>query len=77
MKKDKSSEDQMKCKEGCHIVKRRILYSSNHVQSDNEDILGASESYFLLPLHNSTILYLLMLDTLTSCFNSHDHWLER
>jgi hypothetical protein len=49
MRRDESSEDQMKWKEGCHIVKRWILYSSNHVQSDNEEIIGASEYYFLLP----------------------------
>jgi hypothetical protein len=32
----------IKCKEGCHVVKRRNFYSiSNHVQSDNKDIIGA------------------------------------
>jgi hypothetical protein len=30
---------------------------------------------FLLPLHMSTILYLLILDMPTLWFNSHDHWL--
>jgi hypothetical protein len=33
----------MKCMEGCHVVvKRRIFHFSNHVQSDNEDVIGAS-----------------------------------
>jgi hypothetical protein len=33
----------IKCKEGCHIVERRNFHSfSNHVQSDNEDVIGAS-----------------------------------
>jgi hypothetical protein len=32
----------IKCKEGCHVVERRNIHSfSNHVQSDNEDIIGA------------------------------------
>jgi hypothetical protein len=31
------------CKEGCHVVERRNFHSfSNHVQSDNEDVIGAS-----------------------------------
>jgi hypothetical protein len=31
-----------KCKEGCHGVERRNFHSfSNHVQSDNEDVIGA------------------------------------
>jgi hypothetical protein len=30
------------CKEGCHVVERRNFHSiSNHVQSDNEDVIGA------------------------------------
>jgi hypothetical protein len=45
------------------------------VQSDNEDIIVASWSYFLLPLHMSTILYLLILDIPTIWIKSHDHWL--
>jgi hypothetical protein len=33
----------IKCKEGCHVVERRNFHSfSNHVQSDNEDVIGAS-----------------------------------
>jgi hypothetical protein len=39
----------------------KLSLISNHVQSDNEDVIGASWSYFLLPLHMSTILYLLIL----------------
>jgi hypothetical protein len=32
----------IKCKEGCHDVERRNFHSfSNHVQSDNEDVIGA------------------------------------
>jgi hypothetical protein len=32
----------IKCKEGCHVVERRNFhYFSNHVQSDNEDVIGA------------------------------------
>ena len=43
MKRDESSEDQIKCKEGCHVVERRNFHSfSNHVQFDNEDVIGAS-----------------------------------
>jgi hypothetical protein len=43
MNRDESSEDSMKCMEGCHVfVKRRIFYFSNHVQSDNKDVIGAS-----------------------------------
>jgi hypothetical protein len=61
--RDESSERKTKCKEGCHVVERRNIHSfSNHVQSDNEDVIGASQSYFLLPLHKSTILNLLILD---------------
>jgi hypothetical protein len=37
------SERKIKCKEGCHVVERRNFHSfSNHVQSDNEDVIGAS-----------------------------------
>jgi hypothetical protein len=33
---------EIKCKEGCHVVERWNFHSfSNHVQSDNEDIIGA------------------------------------
>jgi hypothetical protein len=40
---DESSERKIKCKEGCHVVERRNFHSfSNHVQSDNEDVIGAS-----------------------------------
>jgi hypothetical protein len=43
MKRDESSERQIKCKEGCHLVERRNFhYFSNYVQSDNEDVIGAS-----------------------------------
>jgi hypothetical protein len=32
----------IKCKDGCHVVERRNFHSfSNHVQSDNEDVIGA------------------------------------
>jgi hypothetical protein len=35
-------KEKIKCKEGCHVVERRNFHSfSNHVQSDNEDIIGA------------------------------------
>jgi hypothetical protein len=41
--RDESSERKIKCKEGCHVVERRNFYSfSNHVQSDNMDVIGAS-----------------------------------
>jgi hypothetical protein len=33
--------------------------------------------YSFFPLHMSTILNLLIIDTLTLWFNSHDHWLGR
>jgi hypothetical protein len=36
-----------------------------HVQSDIEDIISALKSLFFFPLHMSTILNLLILDTLT------------
>jgi hypothetical protein len=40
---DESSERKIKCKEGCHVVRRRNFHSfSNHVQFDNEDVIGAS-----------------------------------
>jgi hypothetical protein len=40
---DESSERKIKCKEGCHVVERQNFHSfSNHVQSDNEDVIGAS-----------------------------------
>jgi hypothetical protein len=53
----------IKCKEGCDVFERRNFhFFSNHVQSDNEDVIGASWSYFLLTLHMSTILYLLILN---------------
>jgi hypothetical protein len=40
---DESSERKIKCKEGCHVVERRYFHSfSNHVQSDNEDVICAS-----------------------------------
>jgi hypothetical protein len=33
----------IKCKEGCHVVERQNFHSfSNHVQSNNEDVIGAS-----------------------------------
>jgi hypothetical protein len=33
----------IECEEGCHVVERRNVHSfSNHVQSDNEDVIGAS-----------------------------------
>jgi hypothetical protein len=36
-------EKTIECDEGCHIVERRNFHSfSNHVQSDNEDIIGVS-----------------------------------
>jgi hypothetical protein len=36
-------ERKIKCKEGCHVVERRNFHSfSNHVQSDNKDVIGAS-----------------------------------
>jgi hypothetical protein len=43
--RDQSSEREKikKCKEGCHVVERRNFHSlSNHVQSDNEDVISAS-----------------------------------
>jgi hypothetical protein len=42
--RDESSErKKIKCKEGCHIVDRLNFHSfSYHVQSDNEDAIGAS-----------------------------------
>jgi hypothetical protein len=42
--RDESSErKKIKCKEGCHVVERRNFHSfSNHVQSDNEDVISAS-----------------------------------
>jgi hypothetical protein len=41
--RDESRERKIKFKEGCHIVERRNFHSfSNHVQSDNEDVIGAS-----------------------------------
>jgi hypothetical protein len=41
--RDESSERKIKCKEECHVVERRNFHSfSNHVQSDNEDVIGAS-----------------------------------
>jgi hypothetical protein len=41
--RDESNERKIKCKEGCHVVERRNFHSfSNHVQSDNEDVIGAS-----------------------------------
>jgi hypothetical protein len=36
-------EKKIKCKEGCDDVERQNFHSfSNHVQSDNEDVIGAS-----------------------------------
>lgn len=52
-------------------------FHSNHVQSDDEDIACASESLFYLPLHMSTILYLLILENLTLYEYSYDQWLGR
>jgi hypothetical protein len=41
--RDESSERKIKCKEGCHVVERWNFHSfSNHVQSNNEDVIGAS-----------------------------------
>jgi hypothetical protein len=61
--RDESSERKIMCKKGCHVVEGRNFHSfSNHVQSNNEDVIDTSWSYFLLPLHMSTILYLLILD---------------
>jgi hypothetical protein len=42
--RDESSEkkkEKIKCKEGCHVVERRNFHSfSNHVQSDNKDVIS-------------------------------------
>jgi hypothetical protein len=39
---DQVKKRKLKCKEGCHVVERRNFHSfSNHVQSDNEDDIGA------------------------------------
>jgi hypothetical protein len=36
-------KEKIKCKGGCHAVERRNFHSfSNHVQSDNEDVIGTS-----------------------------------
>jgi hypothetical protein len=43
----------------------RIFDIPYHVQSDIEDIISALKSLFFFPLHMSTILILLILDTLT------------
>jgi hypothetical protein len=41
--RDESSErKKIKCKERCHVVERNFHSFSNHVQSDNKDIIGAS-----------------------------------
>jgi hypothetical protein len=41
--RDESSERKIKCKEGYHVVERRNFHSfSNHVQSDNKDVIDAS-----------------------------------
>jgi hypothetical protein len=41
--RNESSERKIKCKEGCHVVERRNFHSfSNRVQSDSEDVIGAS-----------------------------------
>jgi hypothetical protein len=41
--RDESSERKIKCKEGCHVVEKRNFHSfCNHVQPDNEDVIGAS-----------------------------------
>jgi hypothetical protein len=42
--RDESSEKKkINCKEGCHVVERPNFHSfSGHVQSDNEDVVGAS-----------------------------------
>jgi hypothetical protein len=43
--RDESSERKIiiKCKEGCYVVERRNFHSfSNHVQADNEDVIGTS-----------------------------------
>jgi hypothetical protein len=38
----KWNKRKIKCKEGCHVVEKRNFHSfSNHVQSDNEDVIGA------------------------------------
>jgi hypothetical protein len=39
---DQVKKRKIKCKEGCHVVERRNFHSfSNHVQSDNEDVICA------------------------------------
>jgi hypothetical protein len=40
--RDESSERKIKCKEGCHAERRNFHSFSNHVQSDNEDVIGAA-----------------------------------
>ena len=45
------------------MLRMNLLYS-NHVQSDIKDIISALKSLFFFPLHMSTILNLLVLDTL-------------
>jgi hypothetical protein len=35
--------EKIKCKDRCHVVEGQNFHSfSNHVQSDNEDVIGAS-----------------------------------
>jgi hypothetical protein len=40
MRRINQVKEKIKCEEGCHVVERRNFHSfSNHVQSDNEDIM--------------------------------------
>jgi hypothetical protein len=40
--RDESSKRKIKCKERCYVVERRNFHPfSNHVQSDNVDVIGA------------------------------------
>jgi hypothetical protein len=39
---ESSKRKKIKCEEGCHVVEVRNFHSfSSHVQSDNEDVIGA------------------------------------
>jgi hypothetical protein len=59
-------EKKYKCKEGCHVVERQNFHSFPTMCNPTTRTSSVPCSHiFLLPLHMSTILNLLILDILT------------
>jgi hypothetical protein len=59
---DESSERWIMCKEGCHVERRNFHFFPTMCNPTSRTSSVPRSLIFLLPLHMSTILYLLILD---------------